>query len=388
MSYQSLDAVLRQRNQWAIVKAIEKLDPNQQCDHLRELFAIHAKVGDDEGAFAVFQLVMLAITDEELLRYTTGDIETRRVELTRYGHNNQAIDEAEYRAAIKRAETATLLFEQMPTYRREREYVRDTNGDDGQYLNLKHPTLSVTRKAIITEIAAGWKIARDEKTADEFFKFILDAAEASTKLRLDRSDKKEASIFQDVLREATTKGFSTHRLAHAIATFGAENSDSLWPIMVILTYSWARASRSRDLQNAFIVVEQLSDRCSERSSIDPLASSEVVEHVRNVASDVHRLDGILLRATLTALKSGYGGGTTSIVYSNPTTATIVIHEDVDKDKGGAANSAAFDNKRDAIRNALAPFRVDMPPYHVRLRYIGTQRWDSKKILFQYEGAIL
>ena len=75
----------------------------------------------------------------------------------------------------------------------------------------------------------------------------------------------------------------------------------------------------------------------------------------------------------------------SIEYENPTTATVVLSEAIDsKEKG----PTMFDEWRKELKKAHASLRENTPHCHVRLRYVGIQRYTTPpKILFRQEDDL-
>ena len=224
------------------------LNVAQQCARLRELFIGHAKNHQDGQTLFALQLIMAAVAER---------ISQQRPATNDHKENSKT----EYLVAIKQARMAQGLFPLVPTFKPKDGFVPGPAKDIGDWMEIE-PTLQETRQEILRRVLIGWKAAQDDKTADTFFSFYLDAADSASEIWMKAWNKKERDIFGDLLRATIDGGCAESRLAHTVAVFGPSlfgpnGKESRKLIIGTLGTGWVKTTRLCDLWRLLTIIEPL-----------------------------------------------------------------------------------------------------------------------------------
>jgi hypothetical protein len=351
----SLLEKLAKADEWALWSALENLEIPERLKQLERHFLEHALHYDDAGSSKLLEYIMLTITDEQLLPFAAGVVRPEGEFLVLEESKWKEIEVASYTAKIKRAFKAMELFPELPVSKPVRgvEYVAEEQ------------TLTKTKEALLSEVANGWRTAREESDADVFFDLI-------PKAKMHRDDEQ---IRAGVLRKITDEGFPAYRLAHTIARFQNELKNYKKGILEILAHGWVKHTQANDVASALYAIEPLS-----KPAVIPgmytsgTSSAEAFDFVRRVAERIKLIDD-KVRRMLTKVGS-VGGYAVEYPEQNLSVPNVTVtHDGEIRDEN--FGHKIFEYERDNFRKWLEENHED-PRLRVKLHHIGRNR--RKEIL--------
>lgn len=230
--YRTVAEVAADSGCWDTFVSVAHKPVEEQVAWLEEVFFAAARRHDDKAAARYVAFICHALDDAQLKPLFTDDQHGRI-------SGGPVVSEAQQRAQQARVEKMMELYLKLPTHKegKAREIIAE---DESRLVDVDGPTLIETRRAMLTEVAARWKLTKDEEEAARLFRFLQ-----SRELHFEPEKK----MFREVLYKATDASFPSTRLVQALLALGPYDdlgSGDRRELGRILAIAWARNS---DLHN-------------------------------------------------------------------------------------------------------------------------------------------
>jgi hypothetical protein len=197
-----MEGLVKARN-WGLVSLVELLAAEERVDRLRGAFVTACRRAADEDAVVHFGWLMKGIQEADASRNPLPD------RMKEWQAHDAAEKAAKVRVALAQADEALALYRELPGTQQGvgREWLAQ---DESRLVPINIATLLKTRKAMLLEIAKGWRDAPTHAEAEKYF-LELHALEREAKFR--EYSEPVAEVIREIL---AGHGFPLERIAYTI----------------------------------------------------------------------------------------------------------------------------------------------------------------------------
>ncbi|MBI2625761.1 hypothetical protein HYW68_01785 [Candidatus Parcubacteria bacterium] len=208
-AYRTVAEVAADSGCWATFVLISHQPIPEQVARLEQVFLAAARKNDDKEAKKYVGFICRALDDGQFVPLLKEERGRRAL-----SDDWRAVEQAGARAQQARAQKMMELYPQLPSHGTgdARELLAE---DESRPIKINVPVLLETRRAMLTEVAAWWRLTKDEEEAARLFQFLQ-----SRELRFEPEKK----MFREVIYKATDASFPPQRLVEALLAL-APNGD-------------------------------------------------------------------------------------------------------------------------------------------------------------------
>lgn len=349
----SSNAVLemtKKGQQWVTYFLLEPLTPKKRVETLQKVFMLAVSSQNDEVALAHFNFLVQSFYD---LEFVLSSEDKKKIRL-----------KAKKESTLKTIELYGAL---PPSEMRAGERRHEL-------------TLFKTRKAMLTLVAEAWQDTEDEEEADNCFNFLLGVVK-STKLH------EEDKLLQDVIREATDRGFPLNRLVRHFLLIPQPDKFSLSDyahkiktLAGILAIAWARNSEFTNIASLFRAVQPVLMIAQEGWRTDAQVAFELVGQL---ASEIALLDQGAKELLKMMQPEWYSSdkvpGEIRLTYSGLSLVEVLIEGEIGSSWRRPFKDSEGHEWFEKARDFVIKWREAYPSYSVSLKLLVKSKFGTKPL---------